>query len=97
MKVHYHKETDSLYVELRSQPALDSREVADGVVCDFGKEQQLVGIDVQEASERCDVEHRSVVGLQSVVEEVAISDEAVELVRLIRERVGRLTERECEQ
>jgi uncharacterized protein YuzE len=95
MKIHYDKATDSLYIELRPRGAVDSREIADGVVCDFDGEQQLVGIDVQEASERCDVEHLAVTGLRLAVDEVAISDEEVELVRLTRERVGKLTEREC--
>ena len=30
MKLHYYPETDSLYIELKSSPGAETREVADG-------------------------------------------------------------------
>lgn len=50
MKFHYYSETDSLYIELSDQPAIESREVKPGTVLDFGAEGQLVGIDLDHAS-----------------------------------------------
>ena len=34
-KLHYDAETDSLYIELKPKPSVDSREIADGLVVDF--------------------------------------------------------------
>lgn len=50
MKFHYYSETDSLYIELSDQPAIESREIKPGTVLDFGDEGQLVGIDIDHAS-----------------------------------------------
>ena len=46
MKLHYYPETDSLYIELSSNPSEDSHEVAPGVVLDVDTENILVGIDI---------------------------------------------------
>jgi uncharacterized protein YuzE len=51
MKLHYYPETDSLYIDLVKQASVESREVAPGVVLDFGENKQLVGIDIDHASQ----------------------------------------------
>jgi len=56
MKLSYDKETDSLYIHLSNRPSVDSDEVADGVVLDFDSEGVLVGIDVQHASLKTDIQ-----------------------------------------
>jgi uncharacterized protein YuzE len=56
MKLSYDKETDSLYIHLSNTPSVDSDEVADGVVLDFDSNGVLVGIDVQHASEKTDIQ-----------------------------------------
>jgi uncharacterized protein YuzE len=50
MKLHYYKETDSLYIDLSEAKSVDSREVAPGVVADFDKEGRIVGFDIDHAS-----------------------------------------------
>jgi uncharacterized protein YuzE len=55
MKLHYYPETDSLYIDLTSKPGSDSREIADGVVIDLDEQGNIVGIDIQHASERLDL------------------------------------------
>ncbi len=57
MKLHYDRETDSLYIELMEKPGVDSEEVEDGIVLDFDKNRHLVGIDVQHASKNIDLKH----------------------------------------
>ena len=49
MKLHYHPETDSLYIALSDKPSSDSREVVPGVVMDFDEDGRLTGIDIQGA------------------------------------------------
>jgi uncharacterized protein YuzE len=56
MILSYDKETDSLYIHLSATPSVDSDEVADGVVLDFDSNGVLVGIDVQHASLKTDIE-----------------------------------------
>jgi len=56
VKLSYDIETDSLYIHLSETPSADSDEVADGIVLDFSASGALVGIDVQHASERADIQ-----------------------------------------
>jgi uncharacterized protein YuzE len=56
MKFHYYAETDSLYIDLAERPAVDSREVAPGVVLDFDAHGQLVGLDIDRASHVANLE-----------------------------------------
>jgi len=51
VRFQYYPETDSLYIDLAEKPSADSREVAPGVVLDFGESGDLVGIDIDHVSE----------------------------------------------
>lgn len=62
MKLNYDKETDSLYIHLSERPSVDSDEVADGVVLDFDENGGLVGIDVQHASQKTDIQSIALIG-----------------------------------
>jgi len=55
MKLHYDRETDSLYIDLNARPSADSREIQEGVVVDFDAMGQIVGIDIQHASQVLDL------------------------------------------
>jgi uncharacterized protein YuzE len=55
MKLHYDRETDSLYIDLNARPSVDSREIQDGLVIDLDAEGRIVGIDIQHASELLDL------------------------------------------
>jgi uncharacterized protein YuzE len=55
MKISYDKATDSLYIHLADRASVESDEVKDGVVLDFDADGALVGIDVQHASKRMDI------------------------------------------
>jgi uncharacterized protein YuzE len=60
MRFAYDPATDSLYIHLSERPAADSDEVTDGFVLDDDAAGGLVGIDVQHASERADLDRMSV-------------------------------------
>ena len=55
MKFHYYPETDSLYINLTDIPSVDSQEVATGIVLDFDDQRNLVGLDIEHASEVVDI------------------------------------------
>lgn len=57
MKLNYYPETDSLYIEFSKKAGKDSQEVAYGVVLDFDEEGNLVGIDLDHASQIVDLNH----------------------------------------
>ena len=56
MKLHYYADTDSLYIELSARVGADSKELADGVVADFDNHGNIVGIDIDEASKKLDLQ-----------------------------------------
>ncbi|MCY4519678.1 MAG: DUF2283 domain-containing protein [Caldilineaceae bacterium] len=55
MKLHYYPETDSLYVELKASPGAETLEVADGLNVDLDDKGEVVGFDIDHASQRLDL------------------------------------------
>lgn len=55
MKLHYYPDTDSLYIELKSEPGAEVREVADGLNVDLSASGEVVGFDIDHASTRLDL------------------------------------------
>ena len=49
MKLNYHRDTDSLYIDLSERPSVESREISEGVVLDYDTSGNLVGIDIDHA------------------------------------------------
>ncbi len=66
MKLHYYAETDSLYIDLNSRPSADSREIADGLVIDFDAQGNIVGIDIDRASQKLDLKTVETVSLPAL-------------------------------
>ena len=50
MKLHYYPETDSLYVELKAGPGVETREVSSGINVDLDAAGNAVGLDIDHAS-----------------------------------------------
>ncbi len=55
MKLHYYRETDSLYIELQSGPGVEVREIAPGMVVDLDASGRVVGFDIDHASKHLDL------------------------------------------
>jgi uncharacterized protein YuzE len=55
MKLHYYPETDSLYIELKNTPGAETREIAVGLVVDFDRDGNVVGLDIDHASRKLDL------------------------------------------
>jgi uncharacterized protein YuzE len=55
MKLSYYPDTDSLYIDLSSNPSKESIEVSEGIVIDYDKDGHITGIDVDNASHKIDL------------------------------------------
>ncbi len=55
MKLHYYPETDSLYIELKSAPGIQAREIVEGLVVDLDANGDVVGFDIDGASRKLDL------------------------------------------
>lgn len=55
MKLHYYPDTDSLYIEFSEKAGAETREVSDGVNVDIDARGNLVGFDIDRASNRLDL------------------------------------------
>jgi uncharacterized protein YuzE len=63
MKLHYYPETDSLYIELRDEPASETREIAPNMNADIGSDGVIVGLDIEHASASFDLSTLETQGL----------------------------------
>ena len=52
MKLSYYPETDSLYIDLSAKTSVESREISEGVVLDYDVEGNLVGVDIDNAAKK---------------------------------------------
>lgn len=71
MKVAYHKDTDSLYIDLSEQVSVESREISDGVVLDYDAGGDLVGIDIDNASRKVQLDQLELRGLRGEIKQLA--------------------------
>ena len=71
MKLNYHPETDSLYIDLSERPSVESKEVSEGVILDYDSNGNLVGIDIDAASSKVNLEKLIVSRFPSDIETAA--------------------------
>ena len=70
MKLNYHPDTDSLYIDLSEQASAESREISEGVVLDYDASGNLVGIDIDNASRKVQLSRLTLSRLPSEIETV---------------------------
>ena len=68
MKLNYYPETDSLYIDLSEQPSAESKEITEGILLDYDVKGNLVGIDIDNASTKVELEKLILNKLPSLVE-----------------------------
>jgi len=71
MKLAYYSDTDSLYIDLSEHPSVESREVSEGIVLDYDVEGNLVGIDIDNASRKVQLQRLVLSGMQGEIEKRA--------------------------
>jgi uncharacterized protein YuzE len=63
VKLHYYPETDSLYIELKDTPGVETREIADGLNADLDADGVVVGLDIDRAAATLDLSTLEAVAL----------------------------------
>jgi uncharacterized protein YuzE len=71
MNLNYYPETDSLYIDLSERPSAESREISEGVVLDYDEDGKLVGIDIDNASNRVEMNKLTLSKLPEKIETAA--------------------------
>jgi len=71
MKLNYHPDTDSLYIDLSEKPSVETREISEGILLDYDANGNLVGIDIDNASKKVQLKDLILSKLPSKVETVA--------------------------
>ncbi len=63
MKLNYYGETDSLYIEFSDESSVESVEISEGVVLDYDAQGKLVGIDIDNAGHKIQLQDVYLKGL----------------------------------
>ena len=71
MKLNYYPDTDSLYIDLSEQASIESWQISEGIVLDYDADGNLVGIDIDNASEKVDLQKLTISNLPGSVETLA--------------------------
>jgi uncharacterized protein YuzE len=71
MKLSYYPDTDSLYIDLSEKPSRESREISEGIVLDYDEDGKLVGIDIDNASQKVALKELTLNKLPFAVQTVA--------------------------
>ena len=70
MKLNYHPDTDSLYIDLSEKQSVETREISEGVLLDYDANGDLVGIDIDNASNKVQLKDLILSKLPSKVETI---------------------------
>ena len=68
MKLNYYPETVSLYIDLSERDSVKSLEVADRVMLDFDAVGDLVGVDIDHASDKVELNRLVLKGMTDEIE-----------------------------
>jgi uncharacterized protein YuzE len=71
MKLNYHPDTDSLYIDLSERTSVESREISEGVVLDYDASGNLVGIDIDNANAKVQLKELILSKLPATVQTIA--------------------------
>ena len=63
MVFQYYSDSDMLYIKLTNRASAESEEVAPGIVLDFDEQNQIVGIEIEDAGKFIDLSRLEVMAL----------------------------------
>ena len=68
MKIEYSKKADALYVYFKEKFVSSSREIEEGIVLDFDENNQIIGIEILDASARFSKSDIANINIENLVE-----------------------------
>jgi len=71
VKLNYYPDTDSLYIDLANKPSSETREISEGILLDYDSDGNLVGIDIDNASHKVQLEELTLSKLPIVLHKIA--------------------------
>lgn len=66
MRLQYYTQTDMLYITLQEGISTESAEVAPSIVLDYNEQNQVIGIEIEDASRHIDLSKLEVTALPLV-------------------------------
>ena len=72
MKLNYYQDTDSLYIDLSEHTSVESRELSEGIVVDYDAAGSIVGIDIDNASHKVELDRLVLSGLSSEIDRAVV-------------------------
>jgi uncharacterized protein YuzE len=79
MIFQYDLETDMLYIKLSDRPSSESEEISPGIVLDYDEQNQVAGVEIEEASRKVDLgrlELKSLPITTLIMSEMAVEEKA---------------------
>jgi uncharacterized protein YuzE len=70
MKINYYPDTDSFYIDLSSKKSSESIEISEGIVLDYDEHNNLVGIDIDNATKKLDLSELILTKLPTKIEKL---------------------------
>ena len=70
MKLNYYPDTDSLYIDLSGKSSANSHEISEGIVLDYDESGSIVGIDIDNASKKVDLQELMVTKIPFTVQTI---------------------------
>jgi uncharacterized protein YuzE len=55
VRLNYYPDTDSLYIDLSERPSTESLEISEGIFLDYDTDGRLVGIDIDNAGNKVEM------------------------------------------
>ena len=71
MRVRYSQEADAIYIRLKESKIIESNEISDGIIADYDKNGNVVGIEILWVSEKADIEQVIIQSFDKVMVEIA--------------------------
>jgi uncharacterized protein YuzE len=68
VKLNYYATTDSLYIDLSERASVESREISEGVVLDYDAQGNIVGIDIDNANSKVEINKLTINKLPAIIQ-----------------------------
>lgn len=68
MKIEFNKKANALYVYFKEKYVSTSKEIEDGIILDFDEQNQIIGIEILDASERFGKSDIANINIDNIVE-----------------------------